>query len=158
MCINLDISDILLAEKTLTKMAGCADIAPAKKEDVTQVFVKDVNELLDCLIIAMSSGLLCNNIQHWPHIKTHKSLHLAKLEQEPGASGITCAKLAEAEEMVAGGITSILLAYQLIGDDKCQRYAELAHPINMRTIVDSLTGAQGLSRAAVRHNPPQIVK
>ncbi len=60
--------------------------------------------------------------------------------------------------MVAGGITSILLAYQLIGDDKCQRYAELARPINMRTIVDSLTGAQGLSRAAARHNPPQIVK
>ncbi|CEL82519.1 hypothetical protein BN1222_03782 [Klebsiella quasipneumoniae] len=51
-----------------------------------------------------------------------------------------------------------MLAYQLIGDDKCQRYAELARPINMRTIVDSLTGAQGLSRAAARHNPPQIVK
>ncbi|MGE1663377.1 hypothetical protein ACMFEQ_22640 [Klebsiella pneumoniae] len=75
MCINLDISDILLAEKTLNKMAGSADIAPAKKENVTQVFVKDVNELLDCLIIAMSSGMLCNNVQHCrilkPHIKTH---------------------------------------------------------------------------------------
>ncbi|ENZ9113576.1 TPA: PAS domain-containing protein [Klebsiella pneumoniae] len=71
MCINLDISDILLAEKTLNKMAGSADIAPAKKENVTQVFVKDVNELLDCLIIAMSSGMLCNNVQHWPYIKTH---------------------------------------------------------------------------------------
>ncbi|HDK5455643.1 TPA: alanine racemase [Klebsiella pneumoniae] len=91
-------------------------------------------------------------------MKTHKSLRLAKQEQELGASGITCVKLAEAEEMAVGGITSILLTYPLIGDDKCQRYAELARPINMHTLVDSLTGAQGLSRAAVRQSLPQIVK
>ncbi|QGN38115.1 alanine racemase [Klebsiella oxytoca] len=109
-------------------------------------------DIMEKNIIAMTSGLSRNNIQHWPHIKTHKSVRLAKLEQELGASGITCAKLAEAEVMAAGGITSILLAYPLIGDDKCQRYAELARQINMRTIVDSLTGAQGLSRAAVRNS------
>ena len=102
-------------------------------------------------IIAMTSGLARHNIQHWPHIKTHKSVRLAQLEQALGASGITCAKLSEAEVMAAGGITSILLAYPLIGDDKCERYAELARKITMRTIVDSLAGAQGLSRAALRH-------
>ncbi|EGY9635886.1 transcriptional regulator [Salmonella enterica subsp. enterica serovar Rough O:c:z] len=50
MCINLDISDILQAEKTLNKIAGRINLSTAKKEDVTEVFVKDVNELLDYLI------------------------------------------------------------------------------------------------------------
>ncbi|PXW43909.1 putative transcriptional regulator YheO [Klebsiella oxytoca] len=50
LCINLDISDILLAEKILNKMAGRGDSTPAKKEDIKEVFVKDVNELLDYLI------------------------------------------------------------------------------------------------------------
>ncbi|WP_245609585.1 alanine racemase [Trabulsiella guamensis] len=102
-------------------------------------------------IRGMVAGLRRNNIQHWPHIKTHKSVRLAKLEQQLGASGITCAKLSEAEVMADGGITSILLAYPLIGEDKCQRYAELARKVNIRTIVDSVAGAQGLSRAAVKN-------
>ncbi|HAT1682999.1 TPA: amino acid processing protein [Klebsiella oxytoca] len=109
-------------------------------------------DIMEKNITTMISGLSRNNIQHWPHIKTHKSVLLAKREQELGAHGITCAKLSEAEIMVAGGITSILLACPLIGDDKCQRYAELARQISIRTIVDSLTGARMLSRAAMRNN------
>ncbi|WP_308561655.1 alanine racemase [uncultured Klebsiella sp.] len=105
-------------------------------------------DIMEKNITSMISGLKLNNIQHWPHIKTHKSVQLARLEQELGATGITCAKLSEAEVMAEGGITSILLAYPLIGEDKCQRYAELARKINIRTIVDSLYGAQGLSKAA----------
>ncbi|KNC88509.1 helix-turn-helix transcriptional regulator [Trabulsiella odontotermitis] len=50
LCINLDISDILQAEKTLNKMAGRPDTTPAHHEAVNEVFVKDVNELLDYLI------------------------------------------------------------------------------------------------------------
>ncbi|MFW0766650.1 helix-turn-helix transcriptional regulator [Trabulsiella odontotermitis] len=50
LCINLDISDILQAEKTLNKMAGRPDTTPARQVEVNEVFVKDVNELLDYLI------------------------------------------------------------------------------------------------------------
>lgn len=50
LCINLDISDILQAEKTLNKMAGRPDTTPVRQEEVNEVFVKDVNELLDYLI------------------------------------------------------------------------------------------------------------
>ncbi|KFC09264.1 hypothetical protein GTGU_00989 [Trabulsiella guamensis ATCC 49490] len=50
LCINLDISDILQAEKTLNKMAGRPETTPARQEEVNEVFVKDVNELLDYLI------------------------------------------------------------------------------------------------------------
>ncbi|MCZ7833673.1 alanine racemase [Atlantibacter hermannii] len=109
-------------------------------------------DIMEKNINAMVSGLARNNIQHWPHIKTHKSVRLAKLEQQLGASGITCAKLSEAEVMAKGGITSILLAYPLIGEDKCQRFADLARQINIRTIIDSLAGAEGLSQAAVKND------
>ncbi len=50
LCINLDISDILQAEKMLNKMAGRPDNAPTSSREVNEVFVKDVSELLDYLI------------------------------------------------------------------------------------------------------------
>ncbi|WES67304.1 helix-turn-helix transcriptional regulator [Superficieibacter sp. HKU1] len=50
LCINLDISDILQAEKMLNKMAGRPDNAPTSPKEVNEVFVKDVSELLDYLI------------------------------------------------------------------------------------------------------------
>ncbi|MFW0766649.1 alanine racemase [Trabulsiella odontotermitis] len=118
---------------------------------LTTPYVAVDMEIMEQNIRGMVAGLHRNNIQHWPHIKTHKSVRLAKLEQQLGASGITCAKLSEAEVMADGGITSILLAYPLIGEDKCQRYADLARKVNIRTIVDSVAGAQGLSRAAVKN-------
>ena len=39
-----------------------------------------------------------------PHIKTHKSPLLAKMQIDAGARGITCQKLGEAEVMAEAGI------------------------------------------------------
>ena len=49
-----------------------------------------------------------------PHIKTHKSPVLAKLQIAAGAHGITCQKLGEAEVMADAGITDIMLATNLL--------------------------------------------
>src|SRR3981189_1733674 len=56
-----------------------------------------------------------------PHIKTHKSPTLAKLQIAGGARGITCQKLGEAEVMANAGIDDILISYNLIGDEKMAR-------------------------------------
>jgi len=87
------------------------------------------------------------NISHRPHIKAHKSLALARLQQKLGCRGVTCAKLGEAEVMADGGISDILLAYPLIGEDKLERYrALLTHgDIQIRTVINSIPGARGLS-------------
>lgn len=86
------------------------------------------------------------HIAHRPHIKVHKSVFLAKRQQELGCRGITCAKLGEAEAMADGGIDDILVAYPLIGRDKLERYRGLVERgIKVRTIVNSLAGARGLS-------------
>src|ERR1700740_2645528 len=50
-----------------------------------------------------------------PHIKTHKSPLLAKMQVAAGARGITCQKLGEAEVMAAAGIDDILITYNMLG-------------------------------------------
>ncbi len=103
-------------------------------------------------IRAMLENAARYKIAHRPHIKTHRSVRLAKLQLGAGASGITCAKLGEAEVMADAGIDDILIAYALIGEEKWERYASLfTRCRSLRTIVNSDCGAQGLSGAAKRH-------
>ena len=56
-----------------------------------------------------------------PHIKTHKTPEIARLQLAAGAVGVTCAKLGEAEVMAAAGITEILIANQIVGAIKVRR-------------------------------------
>lgn len=86
-------------------------------------------------------------IAHRPHIKSHKCVELARRQIELGAHGITCAKLGEAEVMSAAGIMDILVAYPLIGQDKLLRLkALLEQGVRIRTLVNSVDGARGLSQ------------
>ena len=60
---------------------------------------------------------LCDNagVANRPHIKTHKSPILAKMQLDAGAKGITCQKIGEAEIMADAGITDIVIATNLLG-------------------------------------------
>src|SRR5947208_14312294 len=61
-----------------------------------------------------------------PHIKTHKTLEIAQMQLRAGASGISTAKLGEAEVYAAAGITDIFVAYPGVGMEKARRAAKLA--------------------------------
>ncbi|MGD8867233.1 MAG: alanine racemase [Gemmatimonadales bacterium] len=82
-----------------------------------------------------------------PHTKTHKSPHLARLQVELGASGITVAKVGEAEVMADEGLEDILIANQVIGAEKCQRLAQLAQRVRVAVLVDSAEGVDLLDLA-----------
>jgi D-serine deaminase-like pyridoxal phosphate-dependent protein len=85
-----------------------------------------------------------------PHVKTYKATpELAKLQLEYGAIGLTCAKLSEAEALVNGGITDILIANQIVGQRKIQRLISLAARAKMMVAVDNLKNVAALSNAAV---------
>lgn len=56
-----------------------------------------------------------------PHAKTHKSPVVARAQIDRGAKGICCAKLGEAEVMVAAGIPDILVTTPVIGPAKLRR-------------------------------------
>ena len=61
-----------------------------------------------------------------PHAKAHKCLEIARRQIAAGAVGICVATVNEAELMVRGGITSILLTSPVSDRNKCARMASLA--------------------------------
>lgn len=84
-----------------------------------------------------------------PHFKSHKCVTLARRQIEAGnAVGITCAKLSEAEALVAGGVKDVLIANQVVGPDKVKRLAELNTQALVRCAVDDASNVDELSSAA----------
>ena len=83
-----------------------------------------------------------------PHIKTHKSPVLAKMQVAAGAKGITCQKLGEAEVMVDGGLEDILISYNLLGTEKMGRLGRLLQRAAITVAADNPTTIEGLTEAA----------
>jgi len=92
-----------------------------------------------------------------PHIKTHKSPMLAKLQIAAGARGITCQKLGEAEVMADAGIDDILISYNLIGDEKMVRLGALQAKAKMTVAADNPVVIAGLPQAAAASGRPLSV-
>ncbi|MFB5680914.1 alanine racemase [Paenibacillus terreus] len=89
-------------------------------------------------------------IRHRPHIKSHKSVYFARKQLEAGCTGITCAKLGEAEVMAEAGFDDILIAFPIIGEDKQERLFRLARQIKVTCVADSMEGAVSVSRVGER--------
>ncbi|MBA8907412.1 alanine racemase [Aminobacter ciceronei] len=89
----------------------------------------------------------------FPHVKTHKSIDLAKRQLALGARGITASKPSEALVFVQAGIPSIIVAYPIVNASSLDRLlpAVKAHGTQLRTIAASEMGVDALSTAAVRH-------
>ena len=83
-----------------------------------------------------------------PHIKTHKSPFLARLQVAAGAKGITCQKIGEAEVMVDGGLDDILISYNLLGEEKMDRLGALAQRARITVAADNPVVVAGLPQAA----------
>ncbi len=93
---------------------------------------------------------LCDaaGVANRPHIKTHKSPVLAKMQAAAGAKGITCQKLGEAEVMVEGGLGDILISYNLLGVQKMGRLGQLLKRAAITVAADNPTTIEGLPQAA----------
>jgi D-serine deaminase-like pyridoxal phosphate-dependent protein len=98
-----------------------------------------------------------HKIANRPHIKTHKSTEIAKMQMAAGAVGVTCQKLGEAEVMAAAGIPDIFLPYNIIGEAKLNRLASLMMQTTMSVTADSLDTIEGLKVAARRAGKPLTV-
>ena len=89
-----------------------------------------------------------NGVALRPHVKTHKIPGIAREQLGAGASGITVAKLSEAEVMADGGIEDIFIAYPLVTEAKIRQAVRLAERVRLVVGVDSLDGARRLSGVA----------
>jgi len=114
-------------------------------------------DTLERNIAEMAAAAMAEGVQLRPHIKTHKSPRIARMQLDAGAVGITCAKLGEAEAMADGGITDIFVCYPLVTVMKVRRLAALARRPGMTvsTIVDSPEGIAALS-SVFAHEPAPL--
>src|SRR5437870_1538644 len=60
-----------------------------------------------------------------PHVKTHKTREIAKMQLAAGVTKHKCATIAEAEMLATCGAPDVLIAYPMVGPN-CQRVAALA--------------------------------
>lgn len=87
-----------------------------------------------------------------PHIKTHKSLRIARMQLDSGAVGLAVAKVGEAEVMAKLGPIDLTVAYPAVGIDRAQRMAKLSVHQNITVAVDSEYILNELASAAVKHD------
>jgi D-serine deaminase-like pyridoxal phosphate-dependent protein len=81
-----------------------------------------------------------------PHVKSHKTLEIARLQVQAGADGLTVAKVSEAEVYAEAGFTDLFLAYPVVGVGKPERLLALSARARLTVGVDSEEGAAALSR------------
>jgi len=101
-------------------------------------------DVLEANIAEMASVARDAGVRLRPHTKTHKSPEIARMQLDAGASGITVAKLGEAEVMADAGIDDLLVAYPIVGERKLERLRALLERARVRTTTDSVEVASGL--------------
>src|ERR1017187_1542845 len=84
-----------------------------------------------------------------PHVKTHKTRQIVKMEREAGITKQKCATIAEAEMVAQCEAPDILLSYPMVGPN-CGRFAHLVKKYpgsKFSVIADHAVGIQQLSDA-----------
>lgn len=118
--------------------------------DTPQLIVSE--EILQRNIAEMASFAKSIGVNLRPHIKTHKCLEIARLQIAAGATGITCAKVGEAEVMVnEGGIDDVLLAYPIFGAKKYERIVALMEKARIAVAIDSAAAVEAIGKAMAHH-------
>lgn len=108
-------------------------------------------------IAAMASDVRRHGAALRPHVKTHKSLEIARLQVEHGACGLTVATLGEAEVFARGGFDDLFIAYPVraIGP-KAQRLTDVARSVKLRVGVES-TSSVALLADALRGTGAEVL-
>jgi 3-hydroxy-D-aspartate aldolase len=84
------------------------------------------------------------------HAKTHKCAQIALRQIAAGAVGVCCQKVSEAEAMVEGGVTDVLVSNEIVGARKLERLAALARRARIGVCADDAGNVRALSEAARR--------
>ena len=105
-------------------------------------------EILDRNLRTMADYCQRHHLSLRPHTKTHKVPEIAKMQVRYGATGISVAKLGEAEVMADAGIDDIVVVYPIWGESKWKRLAALAQRVRVAVAMDSLPIAEAISKWA----------
>ncbi|MCL5960783.1 MAG: DSD1 family PLP-dependent enzyme [Chloroflexi bacterium] len=123
-------------------------LGKTKEELDTPALLIDL-DIMEANIAKMAGYFARLPVNLRPHTKTHKTPVIAQKQIAAGAQGITCAKVGEAEVMVAGGVKDILIANQVVGPQKIARLVDLARQANLTVAVDGERNVEDLANAAI---------
>jgi D-serine deaminase-like pyridoxal phosphate-dependent protein len=102
-------------------------------------------DVLEDNIARMAARARAAGVKLRPHAKTHKCPEIAALQRAAGASGLSVAKVGEAEVFARAGFEDLFLAYPIVGEDKARRLLALADRARLAVGVDSVEGAETLA-------------
>ncbi len=83
-----------------------------------------------------------------PHAKSHKCPRIALIQMQRGAIGVCCQKVAEAEALVDGGVTDVMVSNEIVGAHKLARLAALARRARISVLADHPDAVDALALAA----------
>jgi len=112
------------------------------------VYYKDIILENTLQIIKMAGG----PEQLWPHVKSHKTTEMIRMQIELGITRFKCATIAEAEITAEAGAAHLIFAYPLIGPN-IERFLKLARDFSQTVfyaIGDDLQQLSLLSEEACR--------
>ncbi len=102
-------------------------------------------------IATMQAACDAAGLELWPHIKTHKTVAIAREQLRAGATGLTCAKLGEAEAMLPSGVRRLFVAHSLVDPNQAPRInALLEHTAELRLAVTSEAHLAAFAALAAR--------
>jgi D-serine deaminase-like pyridoxal phosphate-dependent protein len=103
-------------------------------------------DVLERNVARMAEHARVHGVRLRPHVKTHKTVDIARRQVAAGASGLSVAKTSEAEVFAAAGFDDLFVAYPVVGSDKGRRLLALADRVRLAVGVDSEEGAATLAR------------
>ena len=107
-------------------------------------------DVVDANIHRMQAAMAGRGVGLRPHVKSHKSVNLARRQLQAGAIGITVSSVGEAEVFAEAGFEDIFLAYTIWAGSRhrAERVMRLHSRVRSFSIgVDSEAGAQRLADA-----------
>ena len=98
----------------------------------------------------MAEAVKGRNVRVRAHAKTHKCPEIAKRQIAAGAVGVCCQKVSEAEAMVDGGVTDVLVSNEIVGKQKVARLAGLSSRARVGVCVDAPANVRALAETGAK--------
>lgn len=116
-------------------------------------FIEIDDERMSRNIAHMQARSATAGVDLRPHIKTHKSVELARRQIMAGAIGVTASKPSEARVFVEAGIRSVTLAYPIVRSQSIDQLVEAANArdVELFMIAADDIGVATLADVALRH-------
>lgn len=103
---------------------------------------------LDANLAAMAARATALGVALRPHVKTHKSIEVARRQRDLGARGLTVSTLEEARAFAGAGFDDLTWAFPVIAG-RLGEVRELAGRVRLGLVVDSAEAVDALEREGI---------